>query len=124
VAWVTAAVALTGIGFAAYETVKWNDKLDQFDGATKPSSSDPMKTVLACGTDEPNRGSLPRCQTLYDDLTSAKTLAIVGYAVGGAAAVGAAVLFLISGKEEPAGRSAIACAPSGRSAGISCGLAF
>jgi len=124
VAWVTAAVALTGIGFAAYETVRWNDKLKEFDAVTRPSPTDPMKTVLACGTDEPNRGSLPQCQTLYDDLTRAKTFATIGYAVGGAAAVGAVVLFVISGKEEPAARSAIACAPSGRLTGLSCVLAF
>jgi hypothetical protein len=123
-AWVTLAVAVASIGVGVFETIVWNDKKNQFDSQTRLSLDTPPKPVAACGVDDPGRGSLPVCQTIYQELERAKTLAIVGYAVGGALAVGSVVLFAISRSPEGGAANSVACGPFGSSAGVACRMSF
>ena len=126
-AWVSAAAAAVGLGFGAYETFVWRNKLNQFDTTTRPSIADTRVQVKACGADDPGRGTLGICGTLYNQLNDAKTLAIVGYAVGGGLAIGSVILFLVSSSTTSSGadrRESFACAPGEALRGIVCRIAF
>jgi hypothetical protein len=124
-AWVAAGVALAGLGFGVFETFNLRSKQSQFDSQTKPSQADPTKTIAACGSEEPNRGSLPICGSLYGEISSARTLAIVGYVLGGGLALGSAVLFVLaSGNSDADRRDALVCGPGESLRGVACAFHF
>jgi hypothetical protein len=64
------------------------------------------------------------CKPLQDQYNRAMTLAIVGYAVGGALAVGSVVLFAFSSSGEAPRNPALACLPDPAARGMSCALRF
>jgi hypothetical protein len=125
-AWATGAAAVAAVGFGAFETWRWQNKLDAFNGVLTSPPNDPAHKVSACGTADPNRGVLPVCGDLYGQFDRARTLAIVGYVAGGALAIGSAILFVVSGNDdESKSPHALACGPSGLGArGVSCVVSF
>jgi hypothetical protein len=127
-AWGTAAAATVALGFAVFETVTWTKKADQFDNHTRlvTDTSGMMTRARDCGERVANRGS-DECRRLYDGMQSAKRLAIIGYGVGAALAVGSAVLFLVSPARETAPSNEMSlstCVPFVAGVGGSCRVRF
>lgn len=122
-------VASTGVGagslaFGIIEAVIWSSRADKFNGHTGPTANDPTGTSRNCGDDETNHGGAG-CAALYDDVTRARTLSLVGLAVGGLLAGGTAALFVLSAPRDtgPANAST-ACVPNLYSPGVVCRLTF
>ena len=112
---VLAVAALVGAGV---ETARWQSGITDFnnhnDAAGKPD----------CLLSVPTRGGTG-CQDIYNQYTSEKRLAIIGYAAGGALAAASLTLFLISpGPSSAADKVAWGCAPNLLDTGVSCRLTF
>jgi hypothetical protein len=94
-AWVLAAGATAALGFGLVEHLVWAGKRNDFDNHTvaviDPTGGQTAERVRDCGLREPNRGG-EECQRLHDQMSSAKTLALVGYATGAILAAGSATL--------------------------------
>jgi len=96
------------------------DKEHAFNNHTAPNPNDPANPIKDCNTfAEP-----PACAPIDRDYHSSVRLAIIGYAVGGALAVGSAVLFVLSSGGDHASVSALACAPDLTRPGLGCRLSF
>jgi hypothetical protein len=78
-----------------------------------------FNSKMDCGGNFPNRGGA-LCNTLYEDASSARTLSIVGFTVGGVLAATSAVLFLITPDKPKPEESAMACGPTLGHLGLSC----
>jgi tetratricopeptide (TPR) repeat protein len=109
-AWTTAALAAAALGFAAFETIKYEGYRGDFEN------------IAGCGETAPMRGADPGCMKAYDDGEHAKTLAITGYVTAGVLGGVAALLFATSGNAEPKASMASGCRVNGLAA--SCRLAF
>jgi PEGA domain len=122
-AWILAAGAAGAVGFGVFETVAWWKRKNDFENHSSlvPGRSEPL---VDCGEKVASRGG-PECQALYDRAARAKTLLMLGYACGGALAVGAAILFVVA---SPPGDSetshALACGPTLPLRGATCRLSF
>lgn len=104
-----AGVAAVALALGIVEHVSWQNKVSSFDS-------------MGCGADLQNRGG-GGCATLYDDGHRARTLALIGYGVGGALLATAGVLYL----SDPArsGRSTqMACTFQPASPGVACLVRF
>jgi hypothetical protein len=93
-------------GYGVWQHVEWRHSNSQFEA------------IHACAASAPERGSDIRCQGLYNDLTSHKGHAYVGYAVSGALGVGAAVAFVMNAAWTPE-ESKTTFAPGPTLAGLS-----
>lgn len=109
--WSAGIGAVAALGFAAVETIVWQGKRSDFN--------DPVK---GCFEDAPMRGAAG-CSDVFDSAHSAQTLAIVGYAVGGALGITSAVL-LLTGQHQESGGSRVACALSVGTSLVSCRFVF
>jgi tetratricopeptide (TPR) repeat protein len=110
VAWAAAGGAVVAAGFGTYELMSSNSKYDDFNHRAE------------CGEVKQNRGG-PACSTLFDDATSARQKAYVGFAVAGVFAATSVVFFLLT-PERSGGSVALACAPSLLNPGLSCAARF
>jgi hypothetical protein len=123
--WITAALAGASLVFAVVETVTWTSKRSEFDNhrsqPADPTQTDMSKWPHDCGADDPMHGG-PACAAIYNSLSSARTLAIVGYTAGGALAIGATFALLRSGRHQP--EQKIACAPAFQGLGLRCRVSF
>jgi hypothetical protein len=120
-AWAAAAGAAAGIGVGVFGTVKALLKQNEFENHTGPSPSSPTMLIQDCATAKLSAG----CKSISDAHDSAVKLAVVGYAIGGALAVGSVVLFVLSAEpEHPSTDSTVACLPDPFNAGVSCRLRF
>jgi hypothetical protein len=117
-AWVTAVGAVIGLSFGTVETVLAIQRQSDFNGHKTPSSSG--KPVEDCNT----MFLSDACRPLKQSYERAVTGAIIGYAAGGALAIGSAVLFGLSSRERRVSTAALACTPSFPLRGVSCGLTF
>ncbi|HET6283745.1 MAG TPA: PEGA domain-containing protein [Polyangia bacterium] len=124
--WVTLATAAGAVGFAVFEHIAWQGGVTDFDAETFRLPSG--QTVAACAASATKHGMTPRCDQLYSDYTSARTLAFVGYGVGGVLAVTSAILFFRRPDESRASTSksarAAMCSPDLRLAGLACAFTF
>lgn len=119
-AWGLGVAALTGIVFGVVETKVAIDKEHVFNDHTVPNPSDPAHPIKDCNTSaEPSD-----CAPLDHDYHSSVNLAIVGYAIGGALAIGSTVLFALSSGGEHPSASGLACAPDVTRPGFGCRFAF
>lgn len=120
-AWAAAAGAAAGIGVGVVGTVKALLKQNEFENHTGPNPSSPMMLIQDCATAKLSVA----CKTISDAHDSAVKLAVVGYAIGGALAVGSVVLFVLSSEaEHPSTDSTVACLPDLLNTGVSCRLRF
>jgi hypothetical protein len=120
-AWGTAAGAAAGLVFGVVEAITAGNKRDAFNNHTGPDPNTPGGTIKDCNTDVLTAA----CRPLKEDFEQAKTMALVGFAVGGALAVGSAVLFWLSTTESAGGsQSAFACVPDPVTRGATCSLRF
>ena len=123
-AWVMTVAAAAAAGLAAFETATWLKRKGDFDGHAVPSRENRAILVNDCGAADLNRGG-PECDTIYRAMDKAKNLMIVGYAMAGAFAASAAVLFVVSSRPADAfPTQALACAPAASPPGIVCHLSF
>ncbi len=122
VGWGSGAAGLSALGFGVYQTLSWRKKFEEFEShevARQPGQA--SSTPRDCGAASPNRGAVG-CDRIFRDLQRAKTLAIAGYAVGGALAAGGVALLLLAPRDR---RSfALACLPLLTSQGASCQVSF
>jgi hypothetical protein len=91
------------------------------------SSQSDFEAIAACGAAAPMRGADPRCQGLYDDLSSAKTRAVIGYSIAGALGAGAVALFVWNRSAAHPGETSsgtMAVGPGPGQIGFSYALAF
>lgn len=121
-AWITGGVALASLTFGAIEAAAWSNNAKNFDNHLGPTADNPTAMAKNCGADEPKHGG-PGCDALYSNLSSARTLTIVGLATGGVLAVGSAVLFLTS-TPESSDQAAATCVPNLVNPGLVCRLSF
>ncbi len=100
-AWGLGVAALAGVVLGVVETKLAVDKEHRFNDHTVPNPSDPTHPIKDCNTfAEPSD-----CVPLDHDYQSSVRLAIVGYAVGGALAIGSTLLFAFSsGRSAPRDR--------------------
>lgn len=82
--WSLAGGAALALAFGIWQHAAWRGAQSDFE------------TIRACGADAPMRGSDARCAGLYDDLSSDRTRAVIGYGLAGALGVGAGVLLLVN----------------------------
>ena len=102
-------VALAG---AVVETIVWQKHRSDFNSNG------------ACDAQSATRGGAG-CDSLYNSIHTAETVAIIGYAVAAALGVGSAVVLLTGKTSEPTGTGThLACAPSLGSTFVSCALRF
>jgi hypothetical protein len=94
-AWVAGGVAAASLIFGGVEAIVWSTRANRFNNHVGVTVADPTTSVKNCGADETQHGG-PGCATLYDDVSSARTLSIVGLAAGGLLAAGSAILFSTS----------------------------
>jgi hypothetical protein len=120
-AWAAAAGAAVGMGVGVFGTVEALLKQNEFENHTGPNPSSPMMLIQDCATAKLSVA----CKSISDAHDSAVKLAVVGYAVGGALAVGSVVLFVLSSEaEHPSTDSTVACLPDLLNPGVSCRLRF
>ena len=119
-AWATAVGAVAGIGLGVFETTRAVVKQNAFENHTGPSPANPTVVVQDCATSTLNAA----CKSISDAHDSAVKLAVVGYAVGGALAVGSVVLFVLSSQDDHPSDSAVACVPDLLNDGVACRLRF
>jgi hypothetical protein len=121
-AYLTGGGALAALVLGGVETARWHTKQTSFDDHLGPGpGGDPTMAALFrhdCGAADPMRGGAG-CKDLYDSAQQARTLAIVGYAIGAALAGGAAALFVTSDARNTSRDQAAACFadPATRAAG-------
>lgn len=127
-AWISGSAAALLLVGATVEQMVASSKGDKF-GRTEASSF----PGRSCGTDLDGYGG-PECAGLNDDWSSARRLALIGFAAGGALAVGSAILFVKSQPTEAARSESVShlsCRPDvgalgrvdGR-LGLACGARF
>ena len=123
-AWVLAAGAVGGLALGAVETFVSIDKKNAFDNHTSPDPADSSRTIKDCGT----AALSAACKPLQEQYDRSVTLEIVGYAVGGALAVGSALLFVLSSPDSDRRGDrqgmAFGCLPEPSTRGLSCALRF
>jgi hypothetical protein len=120
-AFATAGVSVLAVGFGTVELFRWQHAEDSFNGHLGPGPGSPMASKHDCGEQDPMRGG-PGCQSLYDEAVQARTLSIVGFAVGGALAATSAVLWL---SEPGAARERrVSCAVDPQRRRMECGWRF
>jgi hypothetical protein len=119
-AWGLGLAALGGVVFGIVETKLAIDKERAFNNHTVPNPGDPAHPIKDCNTfAEPTE-----CVPLDHDYHSSVNLAIIGYSVGGALAIGSAILFGFSSSSERASAGALTCAPDLIHPGGGCRLTF
>jgi len=125
-AWSSGAAAAAALIFGGVEAALWSKRVRAFDDHVGPSPVDPSRTSTNCGSDQPNHGG-PGCAALYDDISSAKALTIVGLTAGGLLAVGSVTLFILSRPSDggtPTAQARAVCSPDLLAPGVSCRFSF
>jgi hypothetical protein len=124
-AWVAAAGGAAALAFGVVETFVWRERIHNFDNHTADGTDKPtVQNPAICATTAPNRGGIG-CAGLYDRFQGPQTMMIAGYAVGGALAIGAVVLFVASSPSPQEGsQQALRCRPWLPQAGAVCRLTF
>jgi PEGA domain len=134
-AWGTGIGAGVVLAGAVAEAVIWQLRRHDFETHVGPPAGDPTLPPSmwkqSCGTLDVGYGGAG-CKSLYDEARSAETLALIGFAAGGALAITSSVLFLTSrnhstetqSKNESKNGRQMACAPAVFTRGFSCGLTF
>jgi hypothetical protein len=110
VAWTAAGGAAVALGFGVAEVLSTNSKFREFN-------QDPD-----CGEIYQQRGG-PHCNDLFNGATSARQLAIVGFAAAGVLAATSVVFFVLT-PDKPHDSVSMACSPSVGGLGVSCGGRF
>ena len=119
-AWVTAGVALAGVGAGVAELLIHNSKLNEADGV--PCN------IMSNGTvAPPNAMDGDRCKSLADSADQAKVGSIIAFSAAGALAITSAILFVTSSSSSASAShsgSTLVCAPSLFTASATCQLRF
>ena len=124
VAWITGGVAVGSLVVGLVGAFAWSDRAARFNNHVGTTVSDPGSSARNCGADESNYGGAG-CAALYSDVSSARTISIVGLAGGVALAAGSLILFLRSmPRESTVSSIGAACAPNLYSPGLICRLSF
>jgi len=118
VAWVAAAVATAALVWGGVETVAWARDLTKFD-----DHKDPTGKFNDCGNGDTGYGGAG-CAAIHEDLSRARTLAIVGLGAGIAVAAGATYLFATSSAQQPRTVVALPCALDVAGKGFVCRTSF
>jgi hypothetical protein len=125
-AWSTAIGAGLVLAAAVTETVIWQQKRASFENHLGPPADNPSLDSSLwkkdCGTADLGHGATA-CQSLYDAARRAQTVAVIGYAVGGALVVTSSVLFLGGGGRRDQ-ETKVACGPGALLRGFSCNFSF
>jgi len=125
-AWGSGIAAAGALIFGGVEAALWSKRVKAFDDHVGPSPVDPSRTSTNCGADQPNHGGAG-CASLYDDISSARRLTIVGLTAGGLLAAGSVALFILSMPSEggsPNAQAQAVCSPDLLAPGLSCRVSF
>ncbi|MEP6654807.1 MAG: hypothetical protein ABJA82_15700 [Myxococcales bacterium] len=122
-AWVTGGIAVGALAFGLGEAVAWSSRADTFNNHKGPTATDPSGGSRNCGVDEPNHGG-DGCSALFDDVSKARTLAIIGLAGAGALAATSVILLVRSVPRHDDTPMAVSCGPNFYLSGVTCRLAF
>jgi hypothetical protein len=117
-AWVAAGAAVAAMILGGVETVSWVQNWHKFD-----DHKDPTGAFKDCGAGAPSYGGAG-CAAIHDDLTGARTLALVGWSAGAVLAAGAIILFETSSGPATTTTAAMPCSPDLAGKGLSCRLTF
>ncbi|MEA2697988.1 MAG: hypothetical protein QOI66_2259 [Myxococcales bacterium] len=120
---VTASSGALAIIFGAIETVVWIKKYDEFQDHTGPLPASLSTIGRNCGRGEMNYGG-SGCQPLYAEMTTARTLAIVGYGLGAVLGVTSGILLATSRPNSGKSDVAFTYAPDFVHRGIVCNVSF
>lgn len=113
----TASLAAAALAFAGFETWRWQSGISDFNHHKTNTAQD-------CQLVAQLRGGAA-CQSIYDRYTSARRLAVIGYAGGGGLTLVAVGLAIFSSSRPAEGeRVGLACAPTLEEAGVSCRVSF
>lgn len=119
-AWITAAGAAGGLIFGTVETVMAAFKKNEFENHTGPNPNNSGMIVQDCF----GAKLTTACRPIADAHDQAVKLAVVGYAIGGALAMGSLVLFILSSGDDHVQETALACLPDPVNAAIACHFRF
>jgi hypothetical protein len=124
VAWVAAGLGVGSLVFGVVEMMTQSSRVDRFNNHLGPTAGDPTGLSRNCGGGEPGHGG-PGCADLYSDISTGRTLEIIGLAGGGALLAGSVILFLASTPRQATGTSIGAtCGPNLQSPGLQCRMSF
>jgi hypothetical protein len=124
VAWVAGGLGVGALVFGIVEAATQSSRVDRFNDHLGPTAIDPTGSSGNCGGGEPGHGG-PGCADLYSDISTGRTLAIIGLAGGGALMAGSGILFLASTPRQATGTSIGAgCGPNLYSPGVLCRMSF
>jgi hypothetical protein len=126
-AWGAGTLAIAGLAFGVGETVAATNRIHDFNNHSVPDPMDSTKRIQDC-----NQETLTtECASIQSAYNRARTMAIIGYAAGGALAITSAVLFVRSSSAESSeqvarrsSRPQAVCAPDIGRVGVSCRLVF
>jgi hypothetical protein len=104
-------LAVASLAFGIIEHVRWQGKVDSFG------------SMSACDAKLAGRGG-PGCNKLYEDGSSARTLAFVGYGLGAAFAATAAILYFTDRRGGGSEPPKLACAPLLTTSQVGCAMTF
>jgi hypothetical protein len=113
--WVALGLGAAGLGVGVFGAVQRSSRLDTFDESCSLRMGVPVNDV----TGLPD----PTCNSKKSAYESSGTLAIVGFAAGGALVATGVVLWLLAPRPSAAPATAFACAPGVDAAGVSLGCA-
>jgi hypothetical protein len=111
-------VAVAALVLGGIETASWVQDSHKFD-----DHKDPTGAFKDCGAGDPGYGG-SGCAAIHDDLTGARTLALVGWSAGAVLAAGAIILFETSSGSATTTTAAMPCSPDLAGKGFSCRLTF
>ncbi len=119
--WVAGGAAVAALALGALEHLRWSHDTSDFNSVMATDGSGP-----ACAAGAPMHGLVARCGTLYDQLTSARTLTFVGYGAAAALAATSAGLFVWNSRSvnQRNGEVAHACGPDLAHDGWQCIFTF
>jgi hypothetical protein len=124
VAWVAAGLGVGSLVFGVVEIVTQSSRVDRFNNHLGPTVGDPTGLSKNCGGGESGHGG-PGCADLYSDISTGRTLEIIGLAGGGALLAGSVILFLASTPRQATGTSiGTTCGPNLQSPGLQCRMSF
>jgi hypothetical protein len=122
-AWTVGAGAVISLAVGGWGLVAWSDRAKQFNEHVGPAAQDPSRQVTDCSALAPKHGG-QGCETLYEKVSTARTVTIAASVTGGTLVVISAIFFLTSIHEEHSSATTVGCSPNLLSRGALCQFSF